>query len=163
MEKWIHIVVFGELCQERIHWGELEQKLRIKVILAPSLRKLQQIAREREVEGALVEMPHVGLVKKVIGKARVVACHAMSAPPEPEELESIGAFHAVALPLNFDEVLHSFGFLWQAAVANPKFAKVIAIDAAQNPKTVVRLEGDRALLGASTRAAANGANPVSTI
>ena len=129
MQKWIDVVVFGELCQERIHWDCLRQKIGINVILAHSLEKLREITRKREVEGVLVEMPHVGQVKNVIGKARIVVCHPMSDPPNSEQLEAIGAFHAGALPLNADEVLHSLGFVWQAVEAS-KPARVIAIDAA---------------------------------
>lgn len=129
MEKLIGIVVFGELCQERICWEELQEKLRIQVILAPTLEEFKEIANQREVEGLLVEMPHARLIKKLIGSAKMIVCHPMSEPPEPEQLEAIGAFHAVALPLKFDEVLHSVGFVCQA-VSNPKPVKVIAIDAA---------------------------------
>ena len=129
MEKLVDIVVFGKLCQERICWTELQQKLRIQLILAPSMEELREITNQRQVQGLLVEMPHARLAKKLIGNARLIVCHPMSEPPEPEQLEAIGAFHAVALPLKFDEVLHSLGFLWQA-VTNPKPPKVIAIDAA---------------------------------
>ena len=92
MEKLIGIVVFGELCQERICWEELQEKLRIQVILAPSLEEFREITNLREVEGLLVEMPHARLIKKLLGNAKMIVCHPMSEPPEPEQLEAIGDF-----------------------------------------------------------------------
>ena len=101
----------------------------MNVVLAANVQELQQTAKRMKVIAVLVEMNLMQAIHGIVPDARWIVCHPMSCQPTAEQLDAIGAFHAIPYPLSFDEVRHSLGFAWVAAT-RPKPAKVRAIGAA---------------------------------
>ena len=129
VQKTMCAVVFGTLCSEHVSWEELGRKFRMNVVLAANVQELQQTAKRMKVIAVLVEMNLMQAIHGIVPDARWIVCHPMSSEPTAEQLDAIGAFHAIPYPLSFDEVRHSLGFAWVAAT-RPKPAKARDIGAA---------------------------------
>ena len=129
VQKTMCAVVFGTLCSEHVSWEELGRKFRMNVVLAANVQELQETAQQLNVIAVLVEMDLLQAIRGILPDARWIVCHPMSCEPAAEQLDAIGAFHAIPYPLSFDEVRHSLGFAWVAATRR-KPAKVRAISAA---------------------------------
>jgi hypothetical protein len=68
----------------------------------------------RDAFGANSWIDAVRLLKSALPDVRPVACHRFSESIDWPALCDAGAFHSLWLPLEKNEVLRSFGFVWEA-------------------------------------------------
>ena len=82
---------------------------------ARNCRKTVAILLQREAFGSRCSWAEaLGNVRGVSGPTRIVVCHSLGEPIDWQSLSDAGAFHALALPLQENEVRQSFGFVWAA-------------------------------------------------
>jgi DNA-binding NtrC family response regulator len=86
------------------HIAELVAQLRTVAVLA-----------NRDVVGAgFAWLEIVGLLRRTLPDVRLVVCHGFGDVFDWPELSAAGAFHALRLPLQEDELRQSLGFIWEA-------------------------------------------------
>jgi DNA-binding NtrC family response regulator len=56
----------------------------------------------------------LGLLRQTLPDIRLVVCHGFGDAFDWPELSAAGAFHALRLPLQEDELRQSLGFIWEA-------------------------------------------------
>jgi hypothetical protein len=86
-----------------------------EVQAAQSGRKTVAILMQRGAFGLRCSWGEaLGRVRSVSGPTRIVVCHGLGEPVDWQSLADAGAFHALALPLQENEVRQSLGFVWAA-------------------------------------------------
>lgn len=90
--------------------------------IAAGVDQLRQLGKARNVIAVLLDARGLGLTveralrvaQKAAPNARLIPCHRFSDRVDWPELAEAGAFHALAVPLDRDEVRQSLGFVWSA-------------------------------------------------
>ncbi len=121
------VVLLGNCSVDTPKVSNLVREFGWSVEAAPSLDHLRQLGRTGSIVAVLFEANDFGLsveqalraARKAAPNARLIPCHRFSDVVDWPALADAGAFHALALPLNWDEVRQSLGFVWSARLRRP--------------------------------------------
>jgi hypothetical protein len=139
------VVLLGNLSVGGPDVGDLVREFGWSIEASPSFDHLRQLSRTRSIVAVLFDSSELKLAAdqalraahKAAPNARLISCHRFSEPVDWPVLAEAGAFHALALPLDRDEVRQSLGFVWSARLRRP--ANVLAMPSPECPQEAAQL------------------------
>ncbi len=116
------VVLLGNLCQQVPATGELAREFGWSIEPAAGFEQLRALSRNRQIVAVLFDAGDLGVTveqalraaRKAAPNARLISCHRFSDVVNWPELADAGAFHALSVPLDRNEVRQSLGFVWSA-------------------------------------------------
>ena len=104
--------------------------LRQTAEIAAQLSTVAVFANHDAVGAGFSWLEIVRLLRRTVNDTRLVVCHGFGDVFDWTELSNAGAFHALRLPLQEDELRQSLGFIWEAEkrlmIASPVRANAAA-------------------------------------
>jgi DNA-binding NtrC family response regulator len=105
---------------------QVAHDLRQTAELVAQLRTVAVLVKHDAVGAGFSWLEIVGLLRRTLPDVRLVVCHGFGDVFDWPELSDAGAFHALRLPLQEDELRQSLGFIWEA---EKRFATARAVRA----------------------------------
>lgn len=117
----------GSLSQQVPSCGELAREFGWSIEGAIAFEQLRALARGRQIVAVLFDAKDLGMpveqalraARKAAPNARLISCHRFSDVVNWPELADAGAFHALSVPLDRNELRQSLGFVWSARLRRP--------------------------------------------
>jgi DNA-binding NtrC family response regulator len=139
------VVLLGDLSIEMAAVSGSVREFGWSMEAAASLDQLRQLGRARSIVAVILDAKGLGLTleqalraaQKAAPNARLIACHRFSDRVDWPELAEAGAFHALAVPLDRDEVRQSLGFVWSARLR--RSANVVSMPNPESAQDVAQL------------------------
>jgi hypothetical protein len=115
------LVFLGDFSDENIPWDEVGSHVGWTARHQRNIDGLREESGQYDVAGVFIESPAEGLtdvlrltrIQELVPNARLVICRPLDLN-HATELDAIGAFHAIARPLNLGELRQSIGFVWES-------------------------------------------------
>jgi hypothetical protein len=116
------VVLMGTLSFDVPANTDLAREFGWSIEAAAGFDHLRVVARTRQVVAVLFDASDLGVpvdqalraARKAAPNARLISCHRFSDVVDWPELADAGAFHALAVPLDRNELRQSLGFVWSA-------------------------------------------------
>jgi DNA-binding NtrC family response regulator len=116
------VILMGGLSHDVQEVGDLAREFGWSLEPCAGFDQLRAIGRNRNVVAVLFDANDLGLThdqalrsaRKAAPNARLIICHRFSDVVNWPELADAGAFHALSVPLNRNELRQSLGFVWSA-------------------------------------------------
>ncbi|MCC6538702.1 MAG: hypothetical protein IT162_14195 [Bryobacterales bacterium] len=105
------LALLGQFSDDRSVIDSVAAEFGWQTVEAADSRQLEQLHERGPVVGTLVDMSTCANPDSVSSAPRAVLCTGAAARVPEEELEKLGAFDALLLPLQRDELRQSLGFL----------------------------------------------------
>lgn len=121
------VVLMGSLSLQVPATSELAREFGWSIEPAAGFEQLRALGRGRQIVAVLFDAGDLGVTveqalraaRKAAPNARLISCHRFSDVVNWPELAEAGAFHALSIPLDRNELRQSLGFVWSARLRRP--------------------------------------------